>query len=512
MSSSTTSRIHLLGGAAFALSFVCAPSVASAQSIDQAVQAYNEDRLEEAAFFFADIVERSSSADDRVQAEYYLAHSLFRAGYVLPGFAFYRSVFVQGPSHPYFLKATEGLLSVVEATGDDILVPNLLSEFYAAEFQNLSPERLNSINYLVAVAVLRKRNLQEAADFLGAVAPGSKEYPRAQYLLAFIALLLDQDPMPNYDAIETRLADTLDEDEKKLFRLALLGKARTFYAQGKYTSSVEYYEKVPRFSDDWYDAMFESGWAYRQNALDQTTREGFSREVGKALGMTHSIQSPYFDGRFRAESFVLKATAYFDMCHFDRARKALDTLFALYEPVAEALKPWRAGEQTDSEMLKAIVDGNADLPEEIRLRVSTNRRFKKYAALAEKGASELESAREKFPQGGLRNQLLELISDLTEQAIGLAGQVARAQVEREAAQLDGFLSQASIVKFETADAERKMLEAGRDITKGPRARGPTPFVPSGKSQFWSFNGEYWIDELGYYQHSIKNECFAEAAE
>ena len=43
---------------------------------------------------------------------------------------------------------------------------------------------------------------------------------------------------------------------------------------GNLFGSIEFYEKVPRFSDDWYDAMFESGWAYFQDG-----------SFGRSLGM-----------------------------------------------------------------------------------------------------------------------------------------------------------------------------------------------------------------------------------
>jgi hypothetical protein len=94
----------------------------------------------------------------------------------------------------------------------------------------------------------------------------------------------------------------------------------------------------------------------------------------------------------------------------------------------------------------------------------------------------------------------------------LTGKLVREQLKRESQFLDDFLNQGRIIKFETADAERKMLEAGKDITKGPRARGPRPNVPNASYQYWAFLGEYWIDELGFYEHSIKNECLSEVFE
>lgn len=514
-------RLAALGASALlAFSLFGLGSDAWAQTIDQAIQAYNTDQYEDAAFLFADVIERSDIPDDRVQAEYYLGHALYRAGYLLPAFYFYAEVFNQGPTHPYFLRATEGLLNVGKDLDDDLGVPELINRGYAQEFQNLSADRLNTINYLIGMLSQRRGNFVEAQDFLKAVTPNAEEYPKAQYLLGIMSLKVARsqglerydETLAYFSEIEKRLADATDEADKKLYRLALLGKARTYYSQGDYAKSVEYYEKVPRFSDDWYDAMFESGWAYRQNALDQATKEGFSREVGKALGMTHSVQSPYFDDRYRAESFVLKATAYFDMCHFDRVRKTLDDFFGVYEPVAEALKPYIEGDQTGAELVDLIVEGDEAFPNEIRLRVASNRRFQAFLAQVQEAQKEIERAKESFPDGSFKSQLLQLLRDQLDTRVALTGRLVRDQIERESVFLEDFLNQARIIKFETADAERKMLEAGKDITKGPRAKGPRPFVPNATRQYWGFNGEYWIDELGYYQHSIRNECIDEIYE
>ncbi|MEL6185369.1 MAG: tetratricopeptide repeat protein, partial [Myxococcota bacterium] len=466
------------------------------------------------AFLFSDVINRTSNPDDRVKAEYYLAHSLYKAGYLLPAFQYYGEVFNQGPSHPYFLRATEGLLGVAKDLEDDLAVPEVINRGYATEFQNLSADRLNSINYMIGMLSQRRGNVVEATDFLQAVTPNAEEYPKARYLLGIMSLQVARsqgaekydETLSYFREIEELLEGTEDEKDKKLYRLALLGMARTYYSQGDYAKSVEYYEKVPRFSDDWYDAMFESGWAYRMNAFDQTTKQGKSREIGKALGMTHSVQSPYFDGSYRAESFVLKATAYFDMCHFDRARKTLDDFFELYEPMAEGLKPYLTDEQTDAELVDLAVNGSSDFPDEIRQRIANNRRFQRFSNQIEETRTELERAQTNFPDGAFKSQLMQLLRDQQETRVALTGRLVRGQIARESAFLEDFIGQARIIKFETADAERKMLEAGKDITKGPRAKGPRPYVPNAKRQFWGFNGEYWIDELGFYQHSIRDEC------
>jgi hypothetical protein len=31
-------------------------------------------------------------------------------------------------------------------------------------------------------------------------------------------------------------------------------------------------------------------------------------------------------------------------------------------------------------------------------------------------------------------------------------------------------------------------------------------VPDPSWAYWSFDGEFWIDEIGYYQYTLKNAC------
>jgi hypothetical protein len=163
-------------------------------------------------------------------------------------------------------------------------------------------------------------------------------------------------------------------------------------------------------------------------------------------------------------------------------------------------------------MVDLVVKGDAKFPSEIRIQVETNRRYQKFLAQVREVDREIEQAKSKFPEGTFKAQLLELLRDQRDQRVALTGKLVREQVKREAAFLEDFLNQARIIKFETADAERKMLEGGKDITKGPRAKGPRPEVPDSRYQYWAFSGEYWIDELGYYEHSIKDECIPEVYE
>lgn len=475
---------------------------AYAQDIDRAIQAYNDNKYADAAFLFWDVKENSEDEDERVKAEYYLAHALYKAGYYLPAYQFYAEVFNAGESHRFFLKATEGLLKVADQIGDDTLIPEIINRGYTPAFARLRPDELNAINYQIGMISQRRGVFTDAKSFLEAVSRDSPYYLKARYLLAIMSVKTATEEgaedykkaIALFKEIVTLLQNKKLDEDKKLYRLATLGLARTYFSQGDFAKSVENYEKVPRFSDDWYDAMFESGWAYFQNA-----------QFGQALGQVHSIQSPYFDGRYRAESFVLKATVYFQMCHFDRVRHTLDVFFGLYEKMSEDLNLFLQKDKKDAELVELIDKGSADFPEEIRLLIQRNHRYLRFLGQVKEAEAELKQA-EELPEGSFKKRMLGFLNEERAQRMALTGKLIREQIRREAVYLADFVGQARIIKFETADAEHKMLSAGKDITKGPRAEGPRPHIPSARYQYWKFQGEYWIDELGFYQHSIKDEC------
>ena len=497
-----------IGLLAAALTVWAPPSAAWAQNLDEmASRAFNAKDYVKAAQLFFDGIERyENDRQRRFKAEYYVGRSLYRAGYLLAAYQFYGELANVGERHPYFLKSIEGLLDVAADIGDDTFIPEIIDRRYGDSFVRLGKDGLNTANYLVGMIAQRRGDFGDAKNFLTAVRPESSAYAKARYLLAIMAVKSARDRgAANYDEaigyfneIEAKLKTASEDRDKKLHRLALLGLARAYYSQGDYAKSIEYYERVPRFSNDWYDAMFESGWAYFQEA-----------KFGRALGMVHAVQSPYFDDRYRSESFVLKATAYFQVCHFDRVAKTLDSFFRIYRPMADRLRAWLKPGHTDADMVDLVANGHADFPEEVQRHLARNPRFRKFLAQVREVDRELDQARREVSPGPFKRALLGLLLDQRQERVGLTGRLVRAQLTREVRVLDDLLNQADIIKLETTSAERKMLAAGKDITKGPRAKGPRPIIPNATYQYWAFQGEYWIDELGYYEHSIKDECVPE---
>ena len=73
--------------------------------------------------------------------------------------------------------------------------------------------------------------------------------------------------------------------------------------------------------------------------------------------------------------------------------------------------------------------------------------------------------------------------------------------------MKGFADQAEIIRFEVAKAEKEFAETGSDqnvlLKKQTLYR---PQMPAENWNYWRFQGEFWRDEIGYYQYTLKKGC------
>ena len=92
-------------------------------------------------------------------------------------------------------------------------------------------------------------------------------------------------------------------------------------------------------------------------------------------------------------------------------------------------------------------------------------------------------------------------------------QRARARVTEAYKNIQAFGDQAEIIRFETSKAEKELFEAGVDQQKLLSAKPLfRPKMPAENWNYWKFQGEFWRDEIGYYQYTLKRGCPARAGE
>lgn len=452
---------------------------------------------------FFDILSTSQSVPERQDAEWGLAQALDGGGYQVAALIYYIGVFKFGTTHRHYVDSVGALVSVARALHDDFVVPATLNaRFDADAFEKLDADKVNAINYMIGGLSYRQGKYDDAASLLSGVAKNAQDFLRAHYLLGVIHVRQHDNAgaIKIFDEVEQAVKADEDEDTERaeVRRLAILGKARCEYALGHFKEATALYNEVPRYTHEWFDAVFENGWAYYQQ-----------EDYGRALGQVESVLSPYFEKRFRPEAYVLAATVYYSNCQWDRTRGTLDKFRERYETDQAQLEKYLAGARPEAIYYKDLIESNASIPNEILRQVRRNGRFLNYHRIIAEITREqdLLNRADNARTGRLGEELKSILADQRGTFEDYSGKwVHKTLANYDKTILAQFINQARYIKFETATSEKEILEAGGDVAAKERKRLPRPDIPSDQYQHWNFKGEYWADELGYYVHGVRKEC------
>jgi tetratricopeptide (TPR) repeat protein len=501
------------------IAFVLATSSSGAQGLaayNRALTAYNGSTFDEAARLFFEVGNGATDGELKQKADFYLASSLQKAGLPFTAFIYFAPIVKAGPSNPFHLRAVEALVVLQDHLEDDYLIPSLLNNLYdkyADAWATLPLEVLSRINYLIGRISHRLGKLDEARQFLEAVPFESSVYVRAQYMLGitladprFPAAGDDEKRKHALDAIEVFAGNVLrnrapnQKDLAHAHQLANLAIARLFYGLGDYQRSVDWYGRVPRFSKYWDQALFENGFARFQ-----------SDDPGGALGSLQALHAPQFSGAFQPESWILKSTIYYFACLYDEAKGTLMEFERIYLPMLEALKPQVEGDGKDNVAFFNLVDtpSSPAVPRPVLNWVRSNERMLSLFAVLREIDSEKREVEGK-PAWGAAKLSDELITYLDQNRGTLeqvAGRTARNRLVEAYRTIKAFSDQAEIIRFEIAKAEKELAEAGL-AQDGLLAKQVLfrPRMPAESWNYWRFQGEFWRDEIGYYQYTLKSGC------
>ena len=479
---------------------------ARAQEIDtlnHAIENYNDGKNRPAAIGFYQVEEGSTVQDNRFKAEYYLAQSLNKLGLGFSSFFYYGQIIKAGPTHPYYFKAIEGALAVTEAYHDEVLGPNVLNKAYNDRFGQLPPEVLSKINYYIALLGYRAGRYGEAAQFLQGVPPESSAYAQAQYLSGLLAQRSDPERAVKIFRSILNLEGAKYRELAELKETAHLALGRTFYAMQKYDQSVAEYEKLPRFSRHWDEALFEGAYADLLN-----------EDAGSALGKLHSLHSPHLSDEFAPESLNLAAIIYHQNCLFPQVRATVIRFNHDYVPMRDEMKKILDSNPPVEAFWKLVAPG-ADAPNGLALPSAVQHHLQKnervgsmisYLVTLDNEAAAIRADKE-LAASALGADLTDLIGKQKVLVAQVAGKFIKGRLGDLAHLIDVLDGDKEIIGFETTKGEKEFLEQNVNV-RGLLASQKLyrPEMPESGHEYWQFDGEYWPDEIGYYKYTLKNAC------
>jgi len=494
---------------------VLAPLVASAQDLNtynQALAAFNAGKLDDAAPRLFELSTNATDPDVRAKSEYYLAQTFARKGMPVSALVTYTRIVNAGPSHPSYLQALEGLVDVQQKLNEQNLVSNILDKAYTPEVRDkwvtLPKEVLARVNYMVGTISQRRGRFEEARSLLEAVPSDSRFYARSRYLLGVVLAdprfpgrpaetdALDAAALAAFRASLDAKGEQIGHDEVK--QLALLAMGRLHYGRHEYPQAVAAYEAVPRYARFWDQALFENGFARFQN-----------EDFGGALGSLQALHAPQFEGAFQPESWVLKATVYYYGCLFDEVKTTLAAFDQLYEPMAKQIEPF-LGEGVDHLTAYNLVAAeNRRLPAPIYLWIRNNERIQDVMRMITQVDEEKRMLNELsgWRGTGLVPDAVGSLEEVRGTLLQIGGKFAKSRLQEAAQNLRTFADQAEIIRVQTALDEKDLLLAGVDQKALLKTQSIyRPKMPGAAWNYWKFQGEFWRDEIGYYQYTLKRGC------
>ncbi|MCP3101631.1 tetratricopeptide repeat protein [Myxococcus sp. K15C18031901] len=500
---------------------VLAPLAVPAQqdsgSYNRALAAFNAGDYNTAAPLFLDVSEGAGDAQTRGKAEYFLAQSFAKKGLPVAAFISYAAIVNAGPSHPSYLKAVEGLVDMQQQLDEQNLIPSILNQAYTDEVRDqwvtLPREVLARINYLVGTVSQRRMRFEEARSLLEAVPKDSRVYAKSRYLLGVVLAdprfpgrpgegdALDKEALAAFDAA---LSATEPQVELKATQhLSLIALGRVHYRRGEYAEASAAYERVPRYTRYWDQALFENGFARFQN-----------EDFGGALGSLQALHAPQFAGAFQPESWILKATVYYFSCLYDEVKTTLAAFDEIYGPMAKQLEPFTADDQDLVLAYNLVAAENRRLPRPVYLWLRNNERIREVTRVLERvDAEKRELTSGAWHGTALSRQTVASLEDVRTTLLQVGGTLAKSRLREAADNLRTFSDQAEIIRVQTALDEKDLFQAGVDqkalLTRQSLYR---PKMPGAAWNYWKFQGEFWIDEIGYYQYTLKRGCPAKSPE
>lgn len=473
----------------------------------QALQLVRSGQYLQAAPQLYSLSRRPEFTSERMQIKYILGVALMELKLNQVAAFQFVDVVRRGDSK-YVRQALEKLSIVADQLGDDTLLNYAISKVRVDEF----PENQKDIVYYRLGEIRQKnRNSAEAEQLFSRVPQGSRYYLAALYRrgTALLEANRPKDAIPIFDEI---LASRAGEPVTDLTRVqAQAALARSYYQLQDWDRALEYYRDIPRDTEIWHDALFESTWASLRAAKFRTT-----------LSQLQSLHSAFYEDYFIPESLLVRGIVYLYICKFEETDKTLNLFDKTYQPVLTAVDRFVNTVKEPGYYFNEIeraytirkerkpIQG-LKIPYMVARRIldegDIKRSFNYMRSLNEERVK-LESygAFAKSPLGVYSMKVLTNRFKNTKVSIG---EMVRGHLITVRSDLKDFFEQASFIRYETINGKKEILKkriAGKDINEQVNDNIDRDFYIQNGFEYWPFDGEFWIDEIGNYHYLGKQNC------
>lgn len=398
---------------------------------------------------------------------------------------------------PFLKPAIDRLALLADRLGDETILNYALSKVL---IEDIPSANRDIIRFRLGERSLREGKFPQATQSFSSIPSNSRYFFRAQFNRG-LSLLEAGKPSEAVAVYQNLLAlkskSPVTDPERVSAHLAL---ARSYYQAQDWEKSIENYRKVPRDSNVWSDALFESSWAYFRAA-----------KFRSALGQFHSLHSPYYENHFQPEALILRGLVYLYICQFDEMEKTLGFFDKTYLPVLERVQrflkqnadPVLYADEISKEKQSASV-----LPllvTEYLKKEADVREQSEYLKKVIDERNRVDGAWGRTPLGNYSRKALEARVRAARFALG---DLVKFRLQALVRDLQDLVEQASLAKYEMIGGKKEKVKkriAGNAPLRVDQNVGRSFYIQNG-FEYWPFKGEYWLNEIGNYKYIGTPTC------
>lgn len=483
-------------------------------TIEDAISEYQSKKYLASSLRLYEAMESGSYPQAMADIHYYLGRN-FEALQMFHAAQYHYALVVRDHADSqYFEYSLPRLVAIAEYTGDDTELAGLIAR------GSIAPDRAprqaqDHLYFLEGIARYKKEDLSGARAAFSQVDANSMNGVKAKYFEGVISN--EQGKLKSAvrafrEVYRTEVDPRTEREAEDLVRmkdLAIVNIARIYYGLERYEDAATWYDLVERDSPYWSTGLFENAWT-----------NFMLNDLNKSLGLLLTVRSPFFRAdTFEPEANILRALTYFNLCNYKEVERILIQFEDDYRPQYEEMRTFV--EAYSSKEGRKVADEAWDtyfgrdkrdsvLPKGLFNRILQNQDLVgvvRHLDVMDQEEALVDEQKDRWRDtvGPYLKQVLEQDRERLKRRAGL---LLLSGMAEQANYLNDKLTQSEIIRFEVVDAQRVdySYKASNVELTDSASKLDLDFATAVDFIYWPFNGEYWADELGYYQYTENATC------
>lgn len=409
----------------------------------------------------------------------------------------------------YTRQAIEKLLIVTDKLGDETLLNYAIQRI---DVGSVPTQHRDMLFYRMGEIKQKAGLYSEAVQLYSKVGEKSRYHLNALYNMGLSQAEANQTDLALgtfQKLLNSRAAANVTDTNKVAAQMAI---ARTLYQKKDWEASADAYSKIPRDHMLWHDSIFERSWAMLRAARFRS-----------ALSNFQSLHSSYYDNFYIPETLLLRSIVYLYICKYDEMDKVLTLFDKQYGPVEKSISNFlntkSSAESYFQELNKTFQiksNEDAELKTQISYRAlrhvadegDVRRSFSYIRKLLEE--RRMIDANPQIKSSSIGAYSLKLLVNRTKSAKSSTGDMVKAHLQNMLVELKDLKEQSSLIRYEMINGKKESLKkrlAGKDLgeVQVDDKKDRSFYVENG-FEYYPFQGEYWLDEVGNYHYLGKQNC------